>query len=186
MSHAALALLVLNFIFIGVLPRIFFRSDGTFNLRWWATAAPFFIAPTALVLGHFGYLSPIFYEGAMTRELIAVVLSTCSIGLIGLTIGTNRVPLALWHQENDAPKGVVTYGAYRYVRHPFYCSFLLGMLAAFLLFPHWMTLGLVLYMFIGLNVTAAREEKRLAASEFGKEYQSYLTRTGRFFPKILG
>ena len=39
---------------------------------------------------------------------------------------------------------------------------------------------------VRVNVTAAREEKRLSESEFGAEYRAYLQTTGRFFPKLGG
>src|SRR5262249_598901 len=48
-----LALLPLNFAFIGVLPGIFFRSDGRLNARWWATAAPFFVTSIFLLVAYF-------------------------------------------------------------------------------------------------------------------------------------
>lgn len=54
----------------------------------------------------------------------------------------------------------MTYGPYRWVRHPFYAAFLLA-----------------------LNRTAAREERRLLGSPFGPAYAEYLRRTGRFVPK---
>jgi hypothetical protein len=37
-----------------------------------------------------------------------------------------------------------------------------------------------------LNATAAREETRLSQSEFHDEYLSYLQRTGRFMPRLVG
>ena len=186
MTQAALTLALVTFAVTGGLPRFFFRSDGTFNLKWWATAWPFFAAPALLALGYLGYLSPLTTEGLVAREVIAVLLFSLSIGMQGLTVGTNRVPLALWHQENDAPVNIVTYGAYRYIRHPFYSSFLVAMLGAVILFPHALTAALFVYLCIALNTTAAREERRLSASTFGKEYQAYVARTGRFLPRIGG
>ena len=41
MIRPALPLILLNLLYIGLLPRIFFRKNGRFNLMWWATAAPF-------------------------------------------------------------------------------------------------------------------------------------------------
>jgi protein-S-isoprenylcysteine O-methyltransferase Ste14 len=185
MSIASLTLALACFGFIGLLPRVFFRSDGRFNIRWWAVALPFFLTPVVLVAAYNGWLGPqIGEDSERVREILAVVLYSGSIALIGLTLGTNRVPLALWHQENDAPKGIVTYGAYRYIRHPFYSSFLLAMIASVILLPHVATVAVLVYMFTALNVTAAREERRLAQSQFGEEYRSYLTRSGRFFPRF--
>jgi hypothetical protein len=48
-----------------------------------------------------------------------VVLSAASIALICLTLGTPRIPIALWHQNGDQPEHIVAYGAYRWIRQPF-------------------------------------------------------------------
>ncbi|HEY2981604.1 MAG TPA: hypothetical protein VGJ22_10515, partial [Anaerolineales bacterium] len=70
--------------------------------------------------------------------------------------------------------------------HPFYTAFLLALLAALLLCPSLGTLATMVYGLLALNFTAAREERRLRASEFGQEYLAYMQRTGRFWPKLAG
>jgi protein-S-isoprenylcysteine O-methyltransferase Ste14 len=183
-SREALLLLLLNFLFVGALPRIFFRKGGL-QLMWWITALPLFLSPVVAVLVFLGVLQTPWPDEAARRylSLAAVALSACSIALIALTIGSNRVPLALWHQKDDAPQNIVTFGAYRRIRHPFYASFLLALTAAVLLAPHILTALALLYGFTILNYTAAREEARLSQSTFGEEYRQYMTRSGRFFPK---
>lgn len=187
MNEAVFLLLLLNLIFIGLLPKIFFRRDGRFNARWWLTAAPFFLCALFLILSLAGYAPPFTgYGNTWNRvlSLISVCLSVASIALIFFTLGTHRIPIALWHQDNDAPKHIVTYGAYGRIRHPFYASFILALLAAGVFCPHWATLFTLAHGFAILNFTAAREERRLCASEFGVEYKDYMKRTGRFFPKL--
>jgi protein-S-isoprenylcysteine O-methyltransferase Ste14 len=78
----------------------------------------------------------------------------------------------------------VTYGAYRWIRHPFYASFLLALFGALVFCPNWATLATFLEGFVILNLTAAREERRLSSSEFGAEYRDYIQRTGRFWPRL--
>lgn len=166
-------LLLLNLAYIGILPRVFFRKDGRFGPLWWATAAPFFACGVFLlaggVVGH-GFALP------------AVALSTASIALISLALGAHRVPLALWHQTNDAPDAIVMHGPYRRIRHPFYAAFLLALAAALVHSPHPVTAGAFAYALVALNLTAIREERRLLASRFGAQYRSYMHRTGRFLP----
>jgi protein-S-isoprenylcysteine O-methyltransferase Ste14 len=116
--------------------------------------------------------------------MAAVPFSVTSIALIFLTVGTHRVPLALWHQKDDAPHHIVTYGPYRRIRHPFYASFLLALFGALVFSPQLGTLFTFVYALVMLNLTAGKEEKRLMNSEFGAEYQRYLRQTGRFFPKL--
>lgn len=187
MNEAAFLLLLLNLIFIGLLPKVFFKKDGRLNAMWWLTASPFFLCAVFLVLSFAGYMPPLTgYDNWWNRVLvlIAVCLSVASIALIFFTLGTHRIPIALWHQDNDAPKHIVTYGAYGRIRHPFYASFILALTGAVVFCPHFGTLFTLIYGFTILNFTAAREERRLCASEFGADYREYMTRTGRFFPKI--
>jgi len=181
-SNSVLILLLCNFTAIGLLPLLFFRADGEYNLRWLVTSAPFFAVPLILALARFGFLRIIF---ASNISLIAVPLSAASIALIALTVGTHRVPLALWHQEDDAPVHLVTWGPYAYIRHPFYTSFLLAFAAAAIAFPHPLTLISLVYSAVALSLAAVREEHRLRLSEFGEDYLVYSSVSGRFFPRLL-
>ena len=180
-SISLLVLLLVNFTAIGLLPILFFRRDGQFNLRWIATGAPFFVVPAGLLLGWFGVLDAVPLDAG---AVIATLLSAVSIALIAMTVGTHRIPLALWHQDNDAPAEIVTWGPYARVRHPFYTSFLLAFAAAAFAFPHLLTVGCLVYGFVALTITAAREEERLSASAFGDEYRRYMSVSGRFFPRV--
>lgn len=187
MNEAVLLLYLLNFAYIGILPLIFFKRDGRFNPMWWLTAAPFFLCSLLLIIGWAGFIKPIINYGSTWSRLLvlaSVPFSAASIALLSYTRGTHRIPIALWHQENDAPRMVVTYGAYSRIRHPFYASFILAFCGALLFFPHPVTLFTLIYGFLILNVTAAREEKRLGASEFGAEYRDYMEHTGRFWPRF--
>ena len=186
MNRATLFIVVLDFLIIGALPVFFFRRDGKLNLMWWLTGGPFFVCPLFLLGVQTGVISISSRFASLLgpyQDLLPIPFSVASIAFIFLTLGTHRIPIALWHQSDDAPRHIVTYGAYRFVRHPFYSSFLLAFAAACLLLPHPVILAFALYVFIVLNLTAAREERRLQASEFGGEYQTYMVKTGRFFPR---
>jgi protein-S-isoprenylcysteine O-methyltransferase Ste14 len=181
-------LALLNYIYIGLLPVVFFKKDGNLNLRWWLTAAPFLIASGTILANMLGYTQALIFPPPGFTYLPAFIAILCfsgSIALISFTLGTHSIPIALWHQENDAPKSIVTYGAYGKIRHPFYASFLLCFIGTVIECPHALTLLALVWGFLILNATAAREEKRLCQSEFGKDYQEYITKTGRFFPKTL-
>jgi len=180
-SNTLLLLLLFNFLAIGLLPLVFFKRDGTYNLRWLVTAAPFFLMPLLLILGRIGVLQSVMQTDV---SLIAVPLSAISIALIAMTVATHRVPLALWHQNNDAPAHLVTWGPYAYVRHPFYSGFLLAFAAAALALPHPATIATLAYSAVAMTVTAMREEDRLKCSEFGDQYVEYMALSGRFFPRL--
>jgi protein-S-isoprenylcysteine O-methyltransferase Ste14 len=185
MSLVFLAILILNFVYIIILPRVFFRADGTFNLMWWVTGFPLGLSPFAVVLHSQGLLpSTIALPLSQYSEVMAGLISVFSYCLISFTLGTHRIPLALWHQNNDAPKQIVTWGAYKRIRHPFYTSFLVALTASLVAAPNLLTLFSLIYGFVILNMTANKEEAKLSTSDFGKEYVDYIKTTGRFVPKI--
>ena len=184
MNPAILILLLINFSLIGLLPLLFFRRDGQLTSGWLMTAMPFFVAVVVLILIWLDVIKP--WTIPAWVALLSVPLSVLSIGLLGLTVGVHRVPLALWHQDNDAPVEIVTWGPYARIRHPFYTSFLLAFVAAVLFAPHYATLALLIYVLIVLTVTAKGEEQRLSSSKFGAEYSKYMTQTGRFLPSARG
>jgi protein-S-isoprenylcysteine O-methyltransferase Ste14 len=186
MDTTAVVACLLGFVEISCLPLFFLvKSDGRLNSRWWLTAAPFFVTEGLLIAGLTGGIRP---ESPQTWStglgIVASVAAAASIALMSATWGTHRIKLALWHQDNDAPQSIVTVGPYRMIRHPFYTSFLLAMTSAALALPHWSTLTAFAYTLVALNVTAAREERRLAAGEFATEYRAYAQSTGRFLPRL--
>ena len=80
---------------------------------------------------------------------------------------------------------LVTQGPYRWVRHPFYVTAALLMLAAALLSANLAiaTSGLVV---IALLVLRTPKEEQMLVERFGDDYRQYMAHTGRFFPKLGG
>lgn len=187
MQLASLVSALTCFALIGALPRLFFRKDGAYNLMWFFTASPYFLAAVALYLAYAGMM-PVLVDYQSTTSLVlqgvGVFLFSLSIGLQTLTIGTHRIPLALWYQDNDAPRSIVTWGAYKRIRHPFYTSFILSLIASICLAPSIATVAIFIFGVTIKTVTAKREEDRLSKSEMGGEYIEYMKTTGRFFPKF--
>jgi protein-S-isoprenylcysteine O-methyltransferase Ste14 len=184
METSAFVVLCINFLYIALLPVIFFNK-GSGNKLWFLTGGSFFISPIFFIAMFAGILQPlpvVEYSYYWIAPIVGTILSVTSIGLMSLTIGTHRIPLALWHQNDDAPTNIVTWGAYRRIRHPFYTSFILAQLGCVLIAPHIGTIAMLIYAVSILTYTAAKEEKKLSASAFGDEYQAYIKVTGRFFP----
>jgi len=188
--NSALAILLLmNYSLVGLLPIVFFRRDGRLNFAWLLTALPFFVAWGLTLAAGIGWFVPAWAANptiSFALRVVAIILSAASIGLLGLTVGSHRVPLALWHQQSDDAVELVTWGPYARIRHPFYSSFLMAFLATFLAWPGPTTALLGLYALVALTLTARREERRLGASRFGPEYLAYVQRTGRFLPRLKG
>ncbi|WNC73453.1 isoprenylcysteine carboxylmethyltransferase family protein [Thalassotalea psychrophila] len=187
MSNVSFVMVMINFILIASLPFIIFRRDGSFNLRWCITALPFLVAVLVLIFGFVEVLTSLSVSSLKLFELTqisAAILSIASIGLIASTIHVHKFKPALWHQVNDQPQELVTWGPYKNIRHPFYSAFILAFCASLCLFPHYLLLGCFVYSSLVLTFTAKREETRLT-QVFGRQYQCYMSTTGRFIPKRL-
>jgi len=90
-------------------------------------------------------------------------------------------PTLLWVERTTV---LVTSGAYHYVRHPLYSSFLLLTAGAYLLAPS--VPGGALAVFAALNViVAASAEERENLQYFGVAYSEYRKRTKMFIPCIV-
>jgi protein-S-isoprenylcysteine O-methyltransferase Ste14 len=178
-------LLLANLAYIGLLPIVFFRRDGSLNYRWWMTSSPLFLSSLLVLLHGIGVANPWYPElYAKPMELAATLLAALSIGLISYTLGTHRRPLALWHQSNDGPEHIVTEGAYRRIRHPFYASFIATLIASAVLCGTPWAVAVSLAGILMLNRTATQEERRLLQSGFGLQYREYVARSGRFIPSF--
>jgi protein-S-isoprenylcysteine O-methyltransferase Ste14 len=79
---------------------------------------------------------------------------------------------------------VVTAGAYKYVRHPLYTSFLLLTWGSYLFIPSWQAglLGVVATLNV---ISAAKAEEKENVGYFGTAYQEYMKQTKMFFPFLL-
>jgi protein-S-isoprenylcysteine O-methyltransferase Ste14 len=170
------------------LPIVYFRREGRrFGLCWWLTGAPFGLAFVVLASGYLGHTSPLVApETSLARalEIASVPFAAAYIALIAATAASHRVPPALWHQTHDVPAAIVTHGPYRWVRHPFYVAFTLLLAGAALATPQIAMLACLVAGVVALRLTAAREERRILASELGAEYERYRRRTGCFVPRV--
>ena len=81
-------------------------------------------------------------------------------------------------------RGLCTQGAYRWVRHPLYASFISVGAPGFAVFLNqWIGLLWVAMLHLLWHLVIAFEEKGMVA-QFGNEYLVYAKRTGRFIPRL--
>jgi protein-S-isoprenylcysteine O-methyltransferase Ste14 len=94
------------------------------------------------------------------------------------TLGPNLTDTVVTRQAHT----LVTRGPYRWVRHPFYDSMAMIIVAVSLLAANWFMLAAGSIVFILLAVRVAIEERNLLA-RFGDPYRAYQQRTGKFLPR---
>lgn len=79
---------------------------------------------------------------------------------------------------------LVTWGVYRYMRHPMYAAHLLWAIAQGLLLENWLAGWLFLAFFVPLYLLRVPQEERMMLEKFGEQYRQYMHRTGRLIPRL--
>jgi protein-S-isoprenylcysteine O-methyltransferase Ste14 len=80
---------------------------------------------------------------------------------------------------------LVTYGPYRWVRHPMYTVLYLILIGVFLVTQNWF-IGAGFLIPLTLIVAMRLDNEEAAMIEkFGDDYRQYMKRTGRFAPRVL-
>ncbi|HTN43383.1 MAG TPA: isoprenylcysteine carboxylmethyltransferase family protein [Nitrospiria bacterium] len=108
------------------------------------------------------------------------------LGFLGLALAVAVYLVRSGHvvvRPEERPSGVITTGAFKYVRHPIYLGSLLTYLGFAISTGSILSLALVAGIFIFHDYIASYEEERLEA-RFGEEYGRYKRRTGKWIPTV--
>lgn len=126
--------------------------------------------------------APRFAASLMCAALTSYLLA---LGLFWSTVsasGKRRLPACF---TNVQPAGIVTCGPYKFVRHPFYTSYLIAWAAgALATLNPWLITTFVLMSTIYVSA-ARKEEKALMNGVLSAEYVRYRSLTGMLFPRLL-
>ena len=95
------------------------------------------------------------------------------------TLGPNLTDTVVTRKTHT----LVTRGPYRWVRHPFYDSAALCILANSLVASNWFLLLTGTFTLLLLVVRTRKEEENLL-KRFGNDYRVYMASTGRFWPRF--
>lgn len=116
-------------------------------------------------------------------------LRWCGVGALGLSfvllawtfhsLGRNLTDTVVTRKNAT----LVTHGPYRWVRHPFYTSFLMSIVAVGLVTANWF-IALAGLLPWWLLVLRTRIEEQKLIERFGDEYRRYMETTGRFWPRL--
>jgi protein-S-isoprenylcysteine O-methyltransferase Ste14 len=78
---------------------------------------------------------------------------------------------------------LVTQGPFQFVRHPIYLCQIVMLIGVALLLPTPISLAILVIHILFCGIKASDEENHLR-NALGGQYRDYLSRTGRFFPKL--
>ncbi|UCH61920.1 MAG: isoprenylcysteine carboxylmethyltransferase family protein [Fidelibacterota bacterium] len=124
-----------------------------------------------------------FWEPLSLRQIISWILLTSSLILVIHGFRLLRIVGSPGNDIEDTTQ-LVTTGAYRYIRHPIYCSLLSGGAGVFLKEISLPSILLLLVSFIFVFITAKAEESD-NLEKFGEEYRAYMNTTKMFIPYLI-
>jgi protein-S-isoprenylcysteine O-methyltransferase Ste14 len=95
---------------------------------------------------------------------------------------TRARPLTVAYSD-DVPDHLNQRGPYRWIRHPFYASYLLAYAAGLVATANPVLVPVVIVMSTLYTHAACREQRKFLAGPIRTEYESYRRRTGMFAPR---
>lgn len=177
-----LALLTLNYLsFWYSSLRVFKKSNQTKNIQW------YILRVATLLIWYGSFIVALFWGGFNNNNM---VIFSCAMSLSSLVLfwfsarhikGKNFLVIF----NTQAPQQHQHTGPYRYIRHPFYTSYILCYLS---LIPglHSRALTVMVLFLTAYYYWAAKgEEAGFANSPFSESYSSYKKTTGMFLPKLF-
>jgi protein-S-isoprenylcysteine O-methyltransferase Ste14 len=127
-----------------------------------------------------------FFAGPdLALQVVGIVLSIAGLAIL---IGVGRKLAVNVYRRGIDERKMMTTGAHRYVRHPFYIHFLVLPIGLFLLTLNYLALlVLAAYTTLWQPTTVVgwmRLEEDDLRRRYGDEAEAYLSRTGRVLPRL--
>jgi protein-S-isoprenylcysteine O-methyltransferase Ste14 len=167
---------------------------AVFVLFAWAVRGHFVSAalPTGMklisalsLLGMAGYLLEIGNRGVPDwRRAAAFGLQALAGGLfLWACAATRRERPALAFSLSE-PGRVFKTGPYRYLRHPFYSSYIIFWAACAIATPSMLVIATTIVLVAIYSLAALQEQHAILSSDLRLEYEAYQRTTGLFWPKL--
>lgn len=120
----------------------------------------------------------------MLAQLAGLAICGLSLWLFYAAIAASRDARLKMAFDVENPHGLVTIGPYRYLRHPFYTSYLIFWVGfAVATWSAWTLIPLAVILVIYVRA-ALGEEAKFSRTPMAEEYAAYRQRTGFFWPKF--
>ena len=110
---------------------------------------------------------------------LRLIILACTLALSALLFTKGHIVV----EQDGGPTGVISGGAFRYVRHPLYLASVLPYFGLSVSTCSLASLCLSALIFVFYDYIAAFEERYLER-EFGEAYRSYRMRTGKWLPRM--
>lgn len=117
---------------------------------------------------------------------VGLVIECLALWLFWSAIRASRAARLKMAFDVQNPHGLVTSGPYRYLRHPFYTSYLIFWIGwAIATWSPWSVIPLLVITVIYV-LAALGEEKKFSRTPMAADYASYREKTGFFWPRLPG
>jgi len=114
---------------------------------------------------------------------------------VGFALGVTTIPAVHWVLRSlgrnvsetvltKSQHELVTSGPYRWIRHPLYTVGVALLVSVGLMNSSWLILLLALVIALLVRIVVIPLEERQLLEKFGSDYETYMTRTGRFLPRL--
>ncbi|MDB5506338.1 MAG: Nickel-cobalt-cadmium resistance protein [Devosia sp.] len=157
--------------------RAHFKSD---KMSGGAILISVMVVALALVLLYLVFLS----SQPLVAQLVGLAMQLSSAWLFFAAIKASREGQLRFAFDPGQPRSLVTWGPYRWVRHPFYVSYILfwagWSVATWSLWPV-VPIAILIVVYV---VAALGEERLFVGTQMAASYAEYRRRTGFFFPKF--
>ncbi len=163
------------------------RPSGLFLVLAGFGTVTFFIESTLYILLVFTGLQPVVARSFLQLRFpydswvqLAGIIETAFgyILFIWSVLARGRYATSWAMRENQK---LVTWGPYRYVRHPSYLAYFILFTGLFLV--HLNLIATIPFIAVPGYVHIATIEEEMLTERFGEAYQEYKRKTGKFFPK---
>lgn len=147
--------------------------------------------PEMLILKYFGLATTIVMNWFMIANSVALWHQAAALAfefvaavLFWWSIASSReMGLAIAFSRKLSPR-ILTSGPYRWIRHPFYLSYMLHWVAGvFATGENWLCGAVVILSYFYL-AAALQEERDILASPLATDYKNYRLKAGMFLPRL--
>ena len=138
-------------------------------------------ATTCIVAGSFLMARRAGDDGPL--DLLALAAAACSAVMFGWALRGIRPRQLTAAFSPDAPVELLRTGAFRFVRNPFYLSYMLAYTLPWIVSRSWWGTVLTAYMAAIYVRATLVEERKFMAGPLAGSFRIYARDTGRFFPR---
>jgi protein-S-isoprenylcysteine O-methyltransferase Ste14 len=117
-------------------------------------------------------------------QFAGMAIEVCGLGLFLTAITATRRFRFRLAFDDGLPDQLVMSGPYRYIRHPFYTSYLIFWAGFAMMTYSWLSLPLLVVMTTIYSLAARDEDRRLASSNMAEQHALYRQQAGMFWPKL--